>query len=103
MYAVIFTGGKQYRVEQGDTLEVEKLAVEPGSALTFNDVLLVADGANVRVGAPTIEGAAVTAQVLGEVKGEKLLIYKFRRRKGYRRKTGHRQPYTRIKITGISA
>jgi large subunit ribosomal protein L21 len=103
MYAVIATGGKQYRVEQGETLHVEKLGVDAGQTLEFTDVLLVSDGANIKVGTPHVSGAKVTAEVLGDLKGPKLLIYKFRRRKGYRRKTGHRQPYTQIKITSITA
>jgi large subunit ribosomal protein L21 len=103
MYAVIATGGKQYRVQEGDTVEVEKLPAQAGATVTFDDVLLVADGANVQVGAPRVTGAKVTAQVVENGKGEKLLIYKYRRRKGYRRKTGHRQPFTAVKITGITA
>ena len=103
MYAVIATGGKQYRVEQGETIEVEKLAVEPGANIEFGEVLLLADGESVKVGAPHVAGAKVTAEVIDEKKGPKLIIYKYRRRKGYRRKTGHRQTYTRLKITGISA
>lgn len=103
MYAVIATGGKQYRVEQGETIEVEKLAVEPGANIEFGEVLLVADGDNVRIGAPHVSGAKVVAEVIDEKKGPKLIIYKYRRRKGYRRKTGHRQTYTRLKITSISA
>jgi large subunit ribosomal protein L21 len=103
MYAVIATGGKQYRVQEGETLRVEKLGSEPGATVTFDEVLLVADGANVTVGTPRVSGAKVTAQVVENGRGEKLLIYKYRRRKGYRRKTGHRQPYTAVKITGISA
>src|SRR5262249_19251253 len=103
MYAVIATGGKQYRVEQGETIEVEKLGVEPGAGIGFGEVLLVADGESVHVGAPHVSGAKVTAEVVDEKKGPKLTIYKYRRRKGYRRKTGHRQTYTRLKITGITA
>ncbi|HVL66632.1 MAG TPA: 50S ribosomal protein L21 [Vicinamibacterales bacterium] len=103
MYAVIATGGKQYRVQQGETVRVEKLEQEPGATIEFNDVLLVADGENVKVGAPHVKGAKVTAEVVGDGRGPKLLIYKYRRRKGYRRKTGHRQPFTALKITGISA
>ena len=104
MYAVIATGGKQYRVEQGETIQVEKLGVEAGKTVEFGEVLLVADGDKVTVGAPHVAGAKVTAEVLEAVmKGEKLIIYKYRRRKGYRRKTGHRQTYTRLKITGITA
>ena len=103
MYAVIATGGKQYRVEQGETIEVEKLGAEAGATIEFAEVLLVADGERIQVGAPHVSGAKVTAQVIDEKKGPKLTIYKYRRRKGYRRKTGHRQTYTRLKITSISA
>lgn len=103
MYAVIATGGKQYRVQEGETIEIEKIPGDAGATVTFNEVLLVADGANVQVGTPVVAGAKVTAQVVDVVKGEKLLIYKYRRRKGYRRKTGHRQVHTAVKITGISA
>ena len=101
MYAVIATGGKQYRVAQGETVEVEKLATPAGQTIEFGEVLLVADGENVRVGAPHVAGAKVTAEVVEEFKGDKLTVYKYRRRKGYRRKTGHRQTLTRLKITGI--
>ena len=103
MYAVIATGGKQYRVQEGETIEVEKLGAEAGATVTFDEVLLVSDGAKVQVGTPVVAGAKVTAQVVANTKGEKLLIYKYRRRKGYRRKTGHRQLHTAVKITGISA
>lgn len=103
MYAVIATGGKQYRVEPGETLDVEKLGVAGSGTVEFSEVLLIADGEAVQVGAPHLPGAKVTAQVIDETKGPKLIIYKYRRRKGYRRKTGHRQTYTRIKITGITS
>jgi len=103
MYAVIATGGKQYRVQEGETIEIEKIPGDAGATVTFDEVLLVADGANVQVGTPRVSGAKVTAQVVETGKGEKLLIYKYRRRKGYRRKTGHRQPFTAVKITGITA
>lgn len=103
MYAVIKTGGKQYRVAKGDTLRVEKLVGETGKTIEFTDVLLVADGDKFRIGAPLVKGAKVTAEVLGQEKGEKLIVFKFRRRKAYRKKTGHRQTYTALKITGISA
>ena len=105
MYAVIATGGKQYRVQQGETLRVEKLdGAEAGKKIEFTEVLLVADGENVKVGAPRVAGAKVTAEVVEPAgKGQKLLIYKYRRRKGYRRKAGHRQPFTSLKITGITA
>jgi large subunit ribosomal protein L21 len=103
MYAVIATGGKQYRVQPGETIKVEKLegATEKG-AVTFDQVLLVADGTDVKVGAPILPGVKVTGEVLVPTgRGEKLIIYKYRRRKGYRRKTGHRQLFTAVKITGI--
>jgi large subunit ribosomal protein L21 len=103
MYAVIATGGKQYRVQEGETLRIEKLPTGKGGTVTFDDVLLVADGEQVTLGTPVVQGAKVTAEVVDEGRGKKLLIYKYRRRKGYRRKTGHRQPFTAIKITGISA
>jgi len=103
MYAVIATGGKQYRVQEGETIQVEKLGIEAGQSVTFDEVLLVGAGADVKVGAPLLAGAKVTAEVVGNGRGEKLIIFKYRRRKGYRRKTGHRQPFTAVKITGISA
>jgi large subunit ribosomal protein L21 len=103
MYAVIKTGSKQYRVEQGSTIRVEKLPGDKGATLELNEVLLVADGENVKVGAPTVAGAKVTAEIVAQELGPKLLIFKFRRRKAYRKKTGHRQQYTALKITGISA
>jgi large subunit ribosomal protein L21 len=104
MYAVIATGGKQYRVQPGETIKIEKLeGAQDKGAVTFDQVLLVADGADVKVGAPTLPGVKVTGEVLvASGKGEKLLIYKYRRRKGYRRKTGHRQLFTAVKITGIT-
>src|SRR5205823_12778485 len=103
MYAVIATGGKQYRVQPGETIKIEKLeGAKDQGAVTFDQVLLVADGTDVKVGAPTLAGAKVTGEVLvARGKGEKLLIYKYRRRKGYRRKNGHRQLFTAVKVTGI--
>ena len=103
MYAVIATGGKQYRVEPGDTIKVEKLAAEDGSTITFDQVLLVAQGDDVKVGAPTLAAAKVTATVVGTARDKKVLIYKYARRKGYRRKNGHRQSLTSVKITDITA
>ena len=102
MYAVIETGGKQYRVQPGERLRVEKIGAEPGAKVTF-PVLLLADGSSVRVGTPTVGTAQVTAEVLGEEKGEKLIVFKYRRRKGYRRKNGHRQTYTALHIVDIKA
>ena len=102
MYAVIKTGGKQYRVAEGDSLKVEKLDVEEGTAVEFDQVLMIADGAQIQVGAPYVEGARVTATVKSQGRGPKVLIVKFRRRKHYRKTQGHRQSYTELKISGIS-
>ena len=101
MYAVINTGGKQYKVQQGETLRIEKIAGEIGSKVTFDKVLMVADGENVRVGQPVIEKAAVQASIVEQDKAKKILVFKYKRRKRYRRKQGHRQPYTAIRIDGI--
>jgi large subunit ribosomal protein L21 len=101
MYAVIKTGGKQYRVSEGQSLRVEKLPGEAGQKVTFNEVLLVG-GDKLKIGQPTVTGAHVEAEILGQDRGPKIVIFKFRRRKNYRRKQGHRQPYTQLKITGIS-
>jgi len=103
MYAVIKTGGKQYRVSEGDILRVEKLDAEAGSSVEFDQVLLVSDGDDVKIGAPVVDGGKVSAQVTDAGKGEKVRIVKMRRRKHYRRIHGHRQPFTEVKITGISA
>jgi large subunit ribosomal protein L21 len=103
MYAVINTGGKQYKVQQGETLRIEKIAGEIGSKVTFDKVLMVADGENVRVGQPVIEKAAVQASIVEQDKAKKILVFKYKRRKRYRRKQGHRQPYTAIRIDGIEA
>jgi large subunit ribosomal protein L21 len=103
MYAVIRTGGKQYKVAKDDVIVVETLAAEAGATVTLDEVLLVADGAATTVGTPTVSGAEVTATVVEHKKGDKVLIFKKRRRHNYRRKIGHRQPLTVLKITGISA
>ena len=103
MYAVIVTGGKQYRVMQGETLRVEKLDVAEGSSIDLDQVLLVGSGEGVKVGTPTVDGAKVTATVKAHGRGEKIRIIKFRRRKHHRKQMGHRQHYTEIEITGISA
>ena len=103
MYAVIKTGGKQYKVEKGATLRVEKLEGEKGTAVSFSEVLMVANGDQFKIGAPTLAGATVAGEIVAQEKGEKLIVFKFRRRKAYRRKNGHRQQYTAIKITEISA
>jgi large subunit ribosomal protein L21 len=103
MYAVIATGGKQYRVEKGTVLKVERLDAEEGSTVEFGEVLLVGDGDQINVGAPLIKGGKVLGLVEKHGKGEKKVIVKFRRRKHYLRQGTHRQQYTQVKITGISA
>jgi large subunit ribosomal protein L21 len=103
MYAVIRTGGKQYKVAKDDVIVVETVPAEAGATVTFGEVLLVADGASTTVGTPTVFGAEVTATVVEHKQGDKVLIFKKRRRHNYRRKIGHRQPLTVLKITGISA
>lgn len=102
MYAVIRTGGKQYRVSQGDTLRVEKLPGEVGSAVTFDEVLMLG-GEKVAVGKPLVAGAKVNAEITAQDRAKKVIVFKMRRRKNYRRKRGHRQWYTEVKITGINA
>jgi large subunit ribosomal protein L21 len=101
MYAVIKSGGKQYRVTEGDTIKVEKIEASEGDKITLDDVLLVADGDNVKVGTPRVEGASVTATVKSQGRGPKIRIIKMKRRKHYRRQAGHRQAYTELAITGI--
>ncbi|THB67831.1 MAG: 50S ribosomal protein L21 [Gammaproteobacteria bacterium] len=101
MYAVIKTGGKQYRVAEGDTLKVEKLNVEEGGTVDFDQVLMVADGDNLQIGAPLVEGGKVTATVEEHGRGKKVEILKFKRRKHHMKRMGHRQSYTKIKVTGI--
>lgn len=103
MYAVVRTGGKQYKVQPGETLRIEKIAGEVGSRVTFDEVLLVADGEKLRVGTPLVEKAAVKASIVEQDKAKKILVFKYKRRKRYRRKQGHRQPYTAIRIEGIEA
>jgi large subunit ribosomal protein L21 len=102
MYAVIKTGGKQYRVAEGQTLKVEKIDAEEGASVEFDTVLMIADGEQVRIGAPYIDGARVTATVESQGRGPKVRIVKFRRRKHYRKTQGHRQSYTELRISGIS-
>ena len=102
MYAVIETGGKQYKVSEGDTIFVEKLSVEEGEAVTFDKVLVVADGENVKVGAPLVDGATVEAKVVKNGKAKKIYVFKMKRKKNYRRKKGHRQPFTKVEISKIS-
>ena len=103
MYAVIVTGGKQYKVSEGDTLFVEKIEAEEGSAVTFDQVLMVGEGEDVKVGAPTVAGATVEASVVENGKAKKVIVYKYKRKTGYHKKNGHRQQYTEVKIEKINA
>ena len=102
-YAVIETGGKQYRVSVGDTLSIEKLPLEPGSDVTFDRVLMVGGDGPARVGTPVVAGASVTAQVAEQYRAPKIIVFKYKPKKRYRRRTGHRQSLTRVAITGINA
>ena len=102
MHAIIETGGKQYKVAEGDTLFIEKLSVEAGEAVTFDKVLAVIDGDKITVGTPVVEGAKVDASVVKNGKGKKVLVFKYKPKKGYSRKQGHRQPYTKVTIGKIS-
>ncbi len=101
MYAVIKTGGKQYKVAQGDTLKIETLSAEVGSTVSFDEVLLLANGEQVSVGAPMVAGGAVKAEVLSHGRGDKIRIVKHRRRKHYHKEQGHRQNFTEVKVTEI--
>ncbi len=103
MYAVIQTGGKQYRVSEGDTLRVEALGEEEGASMDIDKVLMIGDGENIKVGTPYVDGGKVTATVKAHGRGKKVKIIKFRRRKQYLKRQGHRQRYTELEITGISA
>jgi large subunit ribosomal protein L21 len=102
MYAVVRTGGKQYRVSSGEKLRIEKLAAAVGSELVFDEVLLVVDGQALDVGTPVVEGASVKAKIIGHGLGDKVMIFKLRRRKNSKRLRGHRQAYTEIEVTGIT-
>ncbi|MBQ3077594.1 MAG: 50S ribosomal protein L21 [Clostridia bacterium] len=103
MYAIIETGGKQYKVAVGDVLFIEKLEAEDGAEVKFDKVLVVGGEDGVKVGAPLVAGAAVSAKVLKQGKGKKVIVYKMKPKKNYRRKQGHRQPYTKVEITAIQA
>lgn len=103
MYAVIESGGKQHRVVEGEVLKVELLEQAEGDKIEFNEVLMIGAGDDIKVGAPFVAGGKVTAEIVGHGRGDKIRIIKFRRRKHYRKQQGHRQWYTQIKITGISA
>ena len=102
MYAIIATGGKQYKVSEGDIIKVEKLGVEPGGRGTFEKALVVSDK-DVKVGNPTVSGASVEASVVEEGKDKKVVVYKYKRKLGYHKKNGHRQAYTKVKIDKINA
>jgi large subunit ribosomal protein L21 len=103
MYAVVKTGGRQYRVEPGDTIDVERLAGEVGETIELNPVLLVGNGDDITLGTPAVDTARVTAEIVEHKRGKKIVVFKFKRRKNYRRKQGHRQSLTSLKITGIQA
>lgn len=101
MYAIIKTGGKQYKVAEGDEVIVEKLEVAEGDSVTFEEVLTIVDGENVKIGQPKVEGAKVTGKVVKNGKGPKIRIFKFKHKTNYRRRQGHRQPFTKVKIEKI--
>ena len=101
MYAIVQSGGKQYRVQPGDELDLDLMAVEEGSTVELDRVLMVSDGDNVQIGAPLVSGAKVVAEVIGEQKGEKIKVFRYKPKVRCRRLTGHRQPYTRVKINEI--
>ena len=103
MHAIIVTGGKQYKVAEGDILYIEKLNAEAGESVTFDKVLAVLNGDSATFGAPVVEGATVTANVVKNGKGKKVLVFKYKPKKNYRRRQGHRQPYTKVEITKINA
>ena len=103
MYAIFRAQGKQFKAEAGQTIRLPRMEAEPGAAITFDEVLLTADGDKITPGTPTVKGAKVTAEVLGEVRGEKIYVFRFKRRKNVRRKTGHRAKFTDVRITGIKA
>ena len=100
MYAIIATGGKQYRVSEGDVIYIEKIDAEVDSTVSF-DVLLLGNEGDVKVGTPVVEGVKVEGKVVGQVRGEKIIVFKYKSKKNYRRKQGHRQPYTKVEITKI--
>lgn len=103
MYAIIKTGGKQYKVSEGDTIKVEKLLQEEGDIVSFDEVLMVEDAGDIKVGSPNLEGVTVGGTVLKQGKAKKIIVFKFKSKKNYRRKQGHRQPFTQVKIDKINA
>jgi large subunit ribosomal protein L21 len=102
MYAIIRSGGKQFRAEPGKTIRIPSLNAEPGDKVTFDDVLVAADGDNLKVGTPSVSGASVTGEVVKHGKDKKVIIFKWKRRKNYRRKQGHRQDFTEVRIGEVS-
>lgn len=102
MYAVIQTGGKQYRVQQGDVIYVEKLDSQAGDTVSFDEVLLISKDGQATIGAPTIDGAKVEGKVLSQVKSRKIVVYKYKAKKNQRKKQGHRQPYTKVEIVSVN-
>lgn len=100
MYAIIATGGKQYRVSEGDVIYIEKIDAQVDSTVSF-DVLLMGNDGDVKIGTPVVEGVKVEDKVVGQIRGEKIVVYKYKSKKNYRRKQGHRQPYTKVEITKI--
>ena len=100
MYAIIATGGKQYRVSEGDVIYIEKIDAQVDSTVSF-DVLLMGNDGDVKIGTPVVEGVKVEGKVVGQIRGEKIVVYKYKSKKNYRRKPGHRQPYTKVEITKI--
>ena len=103
MYAIIETGGKQYRVQEGDVVFIEKLAVDEGGAVTFDKVLAVSKEGSLNFGSPMVNGATVSAKVIGHGKDKKVMIFKYKPKKGYRKRQGHRQPHTKVQIEKINA
>ena len=103
MYAIVNTGGKQYKIQQGDVLRVENIPGEVGSPVSFDKVLMFSDGENVNIGRPVLDNVAVKGHIVDQGKGKKIIVFKYKRRKRYRRKLGHRQQYTEIKIDSIEA
>jgi large subunit ribosomal protein L21 len=101
MYAILETGGRQYKVRPGDSLDVEKLPAEPGDTIELDRVLMLADGANVSIGAPVVEGAKIVAEVVDQHRGPKIIVFKYKAKVRYRRKTGHRQSLTKLRIMEI--
>lgn len=100
MYAIIATGGKQYRVSEGDVIYIEKIDAQVDSTVSFG-VLLMGNDGDVKIGTPVVEGVKVEGKVVGQIRGEKIVVYKYKSKKNYRRKQGHRQPYTKVEITKI--